>query len=136
MLEYQLLRPDDCPLFDGPHGRTWTFLVLDEAHQYRGTRGAEMSLLLRRLKQRLRRSGNNQTFRCIATSASLAGGNDDRASVASFATSLFDEPFEADELSWQELKIFHLPVRGPYPQLRIRCFVKQSTTMIRPYWER
>jgi ATP-dependent helicase YprA (DUF1998 family) len=24
MLEYQLLRPDDCPLFDGEHGRTWT----------------------------------------------------------------------------------------------------------------
>jgi ATP-dependent helicase YprA (DUF1998 family) len=98
MLEYQLLRPDDCPLFEGPHGRTWTFLVLDEAHQYRGTRGAEMSLLLRRLKQRLRRSGNNHAFRCIATSASLAGGNDDRASVASFAATLFDEPFEAEDV--------------------------------------
>ena len=36
MLEYQLLRPADSPLFDGAHGQTWTFLVLDEAHQYRG----------------------------------------------------------------------------------------------------
>jgi ATP-dependent helicase YprA (DUF1998 family) len=98
MLEYQLLRPDDSPLFDGPQCRTWTFLVLDEAHQYRGTRGTEMSLLLRRLKQRLRKSGNNNDFRCIATSASLAGGDNDRAGVASFAMSLFDEPFDADDV--------------------------------------
>jgi ATP-dependent helicase YprA (DUF1998 family) len=76
MLEYQLLRPDDSPLFDEANSRTWTFLVLDEAHQYRGIRGAEMSLLLRRLKQRLRKSGNDRSFRCIATSASLAGGQD------------------------------------------------------------
>jgi len=66
MLEYQLLRPDDSPLFDDAHGQTWSFLVLDEAHQYRSTRGAEMSLLLRRLTQRLRRSGNTHSFRCIA----------------------------------------------------------------------
>jgi ATP-dependent helicase YprA (DUF1998 family) len=98
MLEYQLLRPDDSPLFDEEHGRTWTFLVLDEAHQYRGTRGAEMSLLLRRLKQKLRKSGNEHSFRCIATSATLAGGDGDRAAVASFAATLFDEPFEADDV--------------------------------------
>ena len=111
MLEYQLLRPDDCPLFDGPHGRTWTFLVLDEAHQYRGTRGAEMSLLLRRLKQRLRRSGNKHTFRCIATSASLAGDKEDRKSVASFATTLFDEPFEADDVILARTE--NIPSAGP-----------------------
>src|SRR5262249_22184164 len=98
MLEYQLLRPDDSPLFDEPHGRTWTFLVLDEAHQYRGIRGAEMSLLLRRLKQRLRKSGNDNSFRCIATSASLAGGHNDCAAVAKFAANLFDEPFEGDDV--------------------------------------
>jgi Domain of unknown function (DUF1998) len=98
MLEYQLLRPDDSPLFDEAHGQTWRFLVLDEAHQYRSTRGAEMSLLLRRLKQRLRRSGNSHSFRCIATSASLAGDDADRAAVAAFATTLFDEPFEAEDV--------------------------------------
>jgi ATP-dependent helicase YprA (DUF1998 family) len=98
MLEYQLLRPSDSPLFDDAHGRTWTFLVLDEAHQYRGIRGAEMSLLLRRLKQRLRKSGNDNSFRCIATSASLAGGDDDRTEVAKFAESLFDEPFKAEDV--------------------------------------
>jgi hypothetical protein len=110
MLEYQLLRPKDSPLFDEAHGRNWTFLVLDEAHQYRGTRGAEMSLLLRRLKQRLRESGNKQSFRCIATSASLAGGDDDRVAVASFASSLFAEPFEAKDVILAETE--KTPQRG------------------------
>jgi DEAD/DEAH box helicase len=114
MLEYQLLRPDDSPLFDDAHGRTWTFLVLDEAHQYRGTRGAEMSLLLRRLKQRLRKSGNDHSFRCIATSATLAGGDDDRAAVASFAKTLFDEPFEAEDVI--------LAKTEDIPQVSIRRF--------------
>jgi ATP-dependent helicase YprA (DUF1998 family) len=98
MLEYQLLRPDDSPLFDSPYGQTWTFLVLDEAHQYRGIRGVEMGLLLRRLKRRLRGNGNENSFRCIATSASLVGGGDDRRAVASFARNLFDEPFEAEDI--------------------------------------
>ena len=38
----------------------WKFLVLDEAHQYRGARGMEMGMLIRRLKQRLRAGGRNR----------------------------------------------------------------------------
>jgi ATP-dependent helicase YprA (DUF1998 family) len=123
MLEYQLLRPKDSPLFDETHGRHWTFLVLDEAHQYRGTRGAEMSLLLRRLKQRLRENGNRQSFRCTATSASLAGGTGDREAVATFAANLFDEPFAAEDVILAKTeKITHksgrrLAVQG-YSQIR------------------
>jgi ATP-dependent helicase YprA (DUF1998 family) len=54
MLEYLLLRPDDSPLFDNGRAQWWQFLVLDEAHQYRGSNGVEMAMLLRRLKRRLR----------------------------------------------------------------------------------
>lgn len=100
MLEYLLLRPDDSPLFDGEFGRTWRFLVLDEAHQYRGSRGIEMALLLRRLKHRLRASGAEH-FQCIATSATLMGGADEAASVAGFAADLFGEPFSADDVILQ-----------------------------------
>jgi len=57
MLEYLLLRPDDSPLFDDCRGATWRFLILDEAHQYGGTKGLEMAMLVRRLKQRLRDGG-------------------------------------------------------------------------------
>ncbi len=93
MLEYLLLRPDDSPLFDNGRAKHWTFLVLDEAHQYRGSRGIEMGMLIRRLKQRLREGGRADAFRCIATSATLVGGEGDAMAVARFAADLFGEPF-------------------------------------------
>lgn len=93
MLEYLLLRPDDSPLFDNGQARWWTFLVLDEAHQYRGAKGIEMAMLLRRLKQRLREGGHEGPFRCIATSATLGAGDQDKSAVAEFASQLFGETF-------------------------------------------
>ncbi len=59
MLEYMLMRPIERSIFDKT--REWlagnpdeTFLVvLDEAHLYRGAAGAEVGLLLRRLRDRL-----------------------------------------------------------------------------------
>lgn len=98
MLEYLLLRPQDTPLFDGGRGEHWRFLVLDEAHAYRGAKGIEMAMLVRRLKQRLREGGRMRPFRCIATSATIASGHgsEDRRTVADFATTLFGEPFEEE----------------------------------------
>lgn len=98
MLEYLLLRPDDSPLFDNGRARWWTFLVLDEAHQYRGSKGIEMAMLLRRLKQRLREGGRSDPFRCIATSATLVGGEEDIAAVAKFASDLFGEEFREENV--------------------------------------
>ena len=74
MLEYLLIRPDDSSLFDGDRGKRWQFIVLDEAHQYRGAKGMEMGMLIRRLKQRLRDGGRKDPFRCIATSATISSG--------------------------------------------------------------
>ena len=59
MLEYMLMRPIERPIFDAT--RDWLaanpeerfLLVLDEAHLYRGAAGAEVGLLLRRLRDRL-----------------------------------------------------------------------------------
>ena len=62
MLEYLLIRPDDSPLFDNGLGTNWQFIVLDEAHQYRGAKGMEMGMLIRRLKQRLRDGGRKGPF--------------------------------------------------------------------------
>jgi len=94
MLEYLLLRPHDSPLFDNGNSKWWTFLVVDEAHQYRGSQGIEMGMLLRRLKQRLRDGGRAEPFRCIATSATLVSGEGGKPSVAKFAANLFGEPFD------------------------------------------
>ncbi|MCX7731751.1 MAG: DEAD/DEAH box helicase [candidate division WOR-3 bacterium] len=98
MLEYLLLRPDDSPLFDNGNAQWWKFLVLDEAHQYRGSRGIEMAMLMRRLKQRLREGGRKETFCCIATSATLVGQDSDRATVAQFASALFGEKFQKEDI--------------------------------------
>ncbi|MGE3718539.1 MAG: DEAD/DEAH box helicase [Bauldia sp.] len=59
MLEYMLMRPIERPIFDAT--RDWLaenpeerfLIVLDEAHLYRGAAGAEVGLLLRRLRDRL-----------------------------------------------------------------------------------
>lgn len=97
MLEYLLIRPDDSPLFDAGRGTRWRFLVLDEAHQYRGARGIEMGMLLRRLKQRLRDGGRREPVCCIATSATISSGEgeEEKQLVAEFAQKLFGEPFSA-----------------------------------------
>ena len=100
MLEYLLIRPDDSPLFDQGRSVCWQFIVLDEAHQYRGAKGMEMGMLIRRLKQRLRDGGQQGSFRCIATSATISSseGDRDKQAVANFAKELFGEPFSVSDI--------------------------------------
>lgn len=88
MLEYLLLRPAESSLFDGPQATDWRFIVLDEAHVYAGAQGAEIGMLLRRLKDRV---SQGRPMTTIATSASLQGTKD---SVMGFAHTIFDESFE------------------------------------------
>ena len=79
MLEYMLMRPFERPIFDetraslAQDGARLT-LVLDEAHMYRGAKGAEVAFLIRRLRTRLGIEARPDKLRVIATSASL--GND------------------------------------------------------------
>lgn len=75
MLEYMLMRPLERPVFDDT--RQWLadnpeekfLLVVDEAHLYRGAAGAEVALLLRRLRSRLGISP--ERLQVITTSASF-----------------------------------------------------------------
>ena len=122
MLEYLLIRPDDSPLFDNGMGTNWRFIVLDEAHQYRGARGIEMGMLVRRLKQRLREGGRNEGFRCIATSATLASGTGDDAKngVAEFAQELFGEPVTEQGIFFASLA----PSQDSEPAHRNHAFLR------------
>lgn len=95
MLEYLLMRPDDSPLFDTQHDRTWRFLALDEIHTYDGTSGLEIAMLLRRLLDRTGRSPSD--VRCFGTSATVGTGPDSSSLVARFGRDLFGAPFEWDE---------------------------------------
>lgn len=88
MLEYLMERPVDAPIFEGARLR---FLVLDEAHAYRGVQATEIAFLIRRLKDHL----ELETLTCIATSATLGNPDDSQstAKVRRFASELFDEDF-------------------------------------------
>ncbi|WP_292492656.1 DEAD/DEAH box helicase [Methanoculleus sp. 10] len=97
MLEYLLLRPRDNVFFDGEFSRNWRFIVLDEAHTYTGAKGIEMAMLLRRLKDRVVRSEPGQ-LQCIATSATLGGGEEDYPAVARYAAQLCSEDFGMEDV--------------------------------------
>ena len=79
MLEYMLMRPIERPIFDKT--REWLeispdekfLVVLDEAHLYRGAAGAEVGLLLRRLRDRL--GIPTERFQIICATASFKDHN-------------------------------------------------------------
>ena len=93
MLEYLLLRPADTAFFDGPTGKHWRFVVLDEMHIYNGARGAEIAMLLRRVRDRVNKSKRGQ-LRMIGTSATLGSGSDASKRIAEYAADLFGERVE------------------------------------------
>ena len=97
MLEYLLLRPEDNTFFDNNNGDTWRFIVLDEAHTYKGASGSEISMLLKRLKERVNGYELGK-LQCIATSATLGGGKEDFPKVADFASELFSEKFYPEDI--------------------------------------
>ncbi|EGW41758.1 DEAD/DEAH box helicase [Desulfosporosinus sp. OT] len=100
MLEYLLIRPEDTSFFDGHKARAWRFLVLDEAHTYKGANGTEIALLLRRLKERVCQNEKN-VLQCIATSATL-GNKEALPDLAAFASNIFDEKFEVEDIITSE----------------------------------
>ena len=96
MLEYMLLRPIERTIFQQTHDwlaqdeQNTFILVLDEAHMYRGSGGAEIALLVRRLQARL--GIPRERMRCILTSASLGSGSEAERSVKAFAVGLTGHP--------------------------------------------
>lgn len=92
MLEYMLLRPIERSIFTATRNwlatdpRTVFILVIDEAHTYRGAGGAEVALLIRRLRKRL--DIPRERFRCILTSASLGSSQQERERAVQFARNL------------------------------------------------
>ena len=76
MLEYMLMRPIERPIFDRTkdwlkrNPREKFLVVLDEAHLYRGAAGAEVGLLLRRLRNRL--EIETDQFQVICATASFS----------------------------------------------------------------
>jgi ATP-dependent helicase YprA (DUF1998 family) len=78
MLEYLMTRQDDLDKTVIGNCSALRFLVLDELHTYRGRQGADVALLVRRLRARLA----GEQFQCIGTSATMSSGNSEARSVA------------------------------------------------------
>lgn len=78
------------------------FLVFDELHTYRGRQGADVSMLIRRLK-----SLCDNKITSIGTSATMASGDgdfDEKEVVASVATEIFGERFYRDQIIGETLE--------------------------------
>ena len=88
MLELILTRFEEVDRKVVEHCKGLEFLVMDELHTYRGRQGADVALLIRRLRQRL---GADELL-CIGTSATMSSSGtseDQKKTVAEVSSKLF-----------------------------------------------
>lgn len=100
MLEYLLIRPGDSHIFLNERQlNNWKFIVLDEAHVYRGASGIEMGLLLRRVT-----GIAENRIQFILTSATLGRSDDPQSikDISRFATELTGSNFENKDIVFAE----------------------------------
>lgn len=98
MAELMLVRPEDQRFLDVAGGGL-RFLVFDELHTYRGRQGADVAMLIRRLKERA--AGEHLVH--IGTSATMVSDRNAtpfqrRQVVADFASRLFGHEFKESDI--------------------------------------
>lgn len=101
MLELLLTRPRERKLVQA--GRGLRFLVLDELHVYRGRQGADVAMLVRRLREAFAA----ERLQCVGTSATLAAEGsyfEQRAEVARVASGLFGATVDPDHVIGETLR--------------------------------
>lgn len=89
MLEYMCIRPNDDAVF---HNAKLRFVVLDEAHVYKGATGIEASMLVRRVETRLTEDGQSPQY--ILTSATL-GDESSNLQIFAFGEKLCGHNFQS-----------------------------------------
>jgi hypothetical protein len=95
MLELLLTRQTERNLRDSIYANL-RFLVFDELHTYRGRQGADVSMLIRRIRGR-----SKHAVTSIGTSATMASKGstaDQKATIATVAQTIFGEKFEPDQI--------------------------------------
>ena len=88
------------------------FIVLDELHTYRGRQGADVAMLMRRLRSRIGDPGNPPL--CIGTSATMASEgaqHEKNESVARIASQIFGAEIGPDAVVTETLKRVTNPVK-------------------------
>lgn len=102
MLELLLTRQDDLDRDVVGNMHDLEFLVLDELHTYRGRQGADVAMLVRRVRARM---GSDKML-CIGTSATMASGDEDagREAVSKVGTTLFGSPVAKEDVITETLE--------------------------------
>jgi len=100
MLELLMVRKTDEKLRES-FLKSLQYLVFDELHVYKGRQGADVSLLIRRIKS----ASENKNIICIGTSATMATGTieEQKNEVANVATRFFDVKFLPDQVIVESL---------------------------------
>lgn len=104
MLELLMTRQDDVDSAVIANASGLEFIVLDELHTYRGRQGADVAILVRRLKDRCRGKAGPI---CIGTSATMASEGEDEKrsqSVANVSSRLFGDRLESDAVVDERLR--------------------------------
>lgn len=100
MLELLLTRPEDRGLISS--AGNLRYLVLDELHTYRGRQGADVAMLIRRLRTQLGR----EAIQCVGTSATLATSGsfqNKQSEIAEVASKFFGVEFQASNIVGETL---------------------------------
>jgi superfamily II DNA/RNA helicase len=117
MLELVLTRPHERGLVRAARGLE--FLVLDELHTYRGRQGADVALLVRRLKD----ACDAPDVQCVGTSATMTteGGPQERKQeVARVASTLFGTAVDSRRVIGETLERLTSPAAASPAALRRR----------------
>ena len=95
MLELLLTRLQERSIRDAIY-ENLRYLVFDELHTYRGRQGADVAMLIRRIRAQCKHE-----VTCIGTSATMVSGGsveEQRSKVATVATSLFGKAFTPSQV--------------------------------------
>jgi ATP-dependent helicase YprA (DUF1998 family) len=125
MLEYMMMRPIERPIFDGT--RKWLkdnpdekfLIVLDEAHLYKGAQGAEVGLLLRRLRERVGVPVERFQVICATASFNEAG----KKSPQEFGSELTGVPSSSFKNIFGNLAFRHPSNSGSLADVEALCSI-------------
>lgn len=132
MLELMLTRPEE-RRFLQQHAKSLQFLVLDELHTYRGRQGADVAMLVRRVREL---TGSGSTLQCVGTSATMSSGTTiatQQEDVSAVASRIFGTTIAPQRVIVETL-VRATTDRDPQPAAladasKIRGQVENETTM-------
>ncbi len=110
MLELLLTRGGDDSLKNAIFNNL-KYIAFDELHTFRGRQGADVGVLIRRIKAECKKE-----IQCMGTSATMAGGatvSERKTTIAKVASRFFGSPFSQDQIVEESLKAISIESELP-----------------------